>query len=286
MERIHDITGAPRIVLPIRVRGISLESRFFDEKAETRRVTKEFIVVRMHSRVDLDAEVHVTNLKNAAEATFRVVWLNSHAENGVYPAGLELLDLEGVLWDQDSYQGGQQANGAPLFVELECTRCHQKLLTPVPEAENECLGGGFMVARHCDTCKATAHWTLAGEQPAPVEPPPQAVVPDHKPAAPPENKRAKGRAPIKMWIQVIRNKYDTRITDLCETVNVSRTGVYFLSEKPYEVGEAVEVVAPYHPNSQAIPVPGRVVRRVNRKDSFVKGIAVHLIPVSPTSKSR
>ena len=76
-----------------------------------------------------------------------------------------------------------------------------------------------------------------------------------------KDQRLKGRAPIHLAIKIIRTKYGMPTFDICETINVSRTGVYFTTEQGYEVGETVEVILPYHPDSVAIPVQARVVRQ-------------------------
>ncbi len=286
MERSHLISGTPKTVLPIRVRGVSTANRFFDEQAETSRVTQEFIVARIHNLVDLDVEIHITNLKNELAGNFRVVWINTRGENGAYPVGLELLESDGEIWGADATPESQGADSASTPIELECKRCHERAFTPLPEAENEAVGDGFMVARPCDTCKSTTYWLVVVEAPTSAEPATasSSASAEEMPWSP-DDKRAKGRAPIKMLIQVIRQKYEARITDLSETLNVSRTGVYFLSHKEYEVGEWVEIIVPYHPDSVAIPVPARVVRKDHRNDTYKKGIALQLTAASQISAS-
>jgi Tfp pilus assembly protein PilZ len=79
-----------------------------------------------------------------------------------------------------------------------------------------------------------------------------------------------------MAVKIVRNKYGHELSDICETINVSRTGLYFTTHQGYDVGEDVRVILPYHPDSMAIPVPARVVRREERAGTYRKGVAVHL----------
>jgi hypothetical protein len=290
MERRYVIAGAPEARMSIRVRGMSQEHRFFDEQTSTTRVTPEFIVIRLRGQVDLDSELHITNMRTQVGGTYRVAWTNTRPEEGLYSLGLELLDPEGEIWEPDSIPESQETGDEAPAVSLQCQRCSGKVSIPVPEAETESLREGFIISRHCDTCKSTTGWIyVVGEPPAPEAPSPAAGIQEASPpggateaTGAPLTKsggiehRDKGRAPIRMAIKIMRNKYGRNLSDICETINVSRTGVYFASEQNYDQGEAVEVILPYHPDSVAIPIPARVVRLDKSPGSYQKRVAVHL----------
>ena len=70
MERRHTIAAAPEVNVPVRVRGMSQEHRFFDIQTITTRVTRDFIVVLLGEAVELDAELHVTNLQTQIETSY------------------------------------------------------------------------------------------------------------------------------------------------------------------------------------------------------------------------
>ena len=275
------------VAVPIRVRGMSSEGKFFDEQTETDKVGEHNLATHLRNLVGLETEIYLTSLKTHVGGTFRVVWVNPRETSGFHPIGLELLDPEGDIWDMTFPTPSPDEEEVAPQIWLECQQCHQKLLTPVPEAQGEFLCDGFLVSRHCENCKATRPWGITTE--------PELVLLQSEPvfdvegAAPPpvkarrpqedksqENKRIKGRAPIKMAIKVIRMKYGTPIYDVTETINVSRTGVYFLTDQSYDVGENVKVVLPYHEGDVAIPVPARVVRQDQPWGTFKKGVAIHL----------
>jgi len=283
MEENRYCADQVKVAIPIRVRGMSNENRFFDEQTETDLVGQQSVVTHMRNLVDLDAEIHLISLKTNAGGTYRVLWLNTRETNGFHSVGLELLDSEGDLWAMSFPTPTPDVESAVPQVWLECQHCHQKLLTSVPEAQGEFLCEGFLVVRHCSQCKATRPWGITTEpestslepQAAEAGPPPvKAAAP--REGWPQEDLRGKGRAPIKMAIKVIRQKYGTTLEDIGTTVNVSRTGVYFLTERNYNVGEPVEVILPYKEGDVAIPVPGRVVRQDQPKGIFQRGVAIQL----------
>jgi hypothetical protein len=283
MEDLERPSDQVRVAIPIRLRGMSKQNRFFDEQTDTELVGPQIVVTRIRSLVDLETEVHLTSLKTNVGGTFRVIWVNMRENNGFHAVGLELLDPEGELWEIEFPAPKPEAAQTIPQVWLECQRCHQKILTAVPEAPGEFLSEGFLIARHCETCKATTAWGITTEsEPALVEPEAVEAAPAPAEAVPEpmqkphEDLRSKGRAPLQMLIKVIRLKYGTAFDDICTTANVSRTGAYFLSQQHYDVGEMVNVVLPYKEGDVAIPVPARVVRQDEAKEGFHRGIAIHL----------
>jgi hypothetical protein len=281
MESRYTIAGAPEVNLAVRVRGLSHEERYFDEQGSATRLTRDFIVIRLSKRVDLEIEVHVVNMQTQIGGIYRVAWINILPEQGWHSVGLELLDPEGEIWEPNSiYDGLGTADAAPAVL-LECQRCYQRVHTTVPEAEPTSLREGFTIARPCDTCKATTGWgyvvekPVAGEALAAAETAPADGSADQS-AESPKDKRQKGRAPIQLKIKIIRTRYGMPTVDICETINVSRTGVYFKTEQKYELGETLDVVLPYDPDSVAIPVMARVVRQDERRGTYAKYVAVQL----------
>jgi hypothetical protein len=299
MERRHVVAGAPEVRTPIRVRGMSHEALYFDEQASTTHITHEFIVMETRNRVDLDSELHVTNVRNQIGGIYRVAWTNAQPQGELYRVGLELLDPEGEIWEADFiFESADTGEIHP--VSLECERCKGRISLPILEAHAENVRDGFSMSRTCDTCKATTGWVYAGAAPANTEaaPAPAATAFQQVSQSPlasatastaaPEqvtpfqqggiDQRKKGRAPIRLSMKLTRKKYGKVIYDICETINVSRTGVYFRTDQAYEPGENVYVVLPYDPGNTEIPVPGKVVRQDLNTGTYVKFVAIHLTP--------
>lgn len=289
MERRHMIAGAPKVNLAVRIRGLSHEERYFDEQTFTTHVTRDFVVIRLRERVNIENEVHLLNMQTQMGGTYRVAWVNSHPEQGSHPVGLELIEPEGEIWGPDSIQEGS-VDTTPT-VMLECQRCSQRAIIPVPEAPDTFLHDGFTMARACDFCKATTGWTFVDGTPGAVKAHTAHFQVGRTPGAtetasaksssrltsgPFKEQRQKGRAPIRLAIKVIRNKYGLPIFDVCRTINVSRTGVYFTTEQKYEVGENLEIILPYDPDSLSIPFPARVVRQDQRPGTYLRQVAIQL----------
>ncbi len=257
-----------RVGMLIRVRGMSAEQKFFDEETETLILSGHEVMARIHSLPELDSEIHITSLKNGAAGIFRVSWLGVEPQDGAHDIGLEKMEAEGDLWEMDfPAAAGPEEETLPQC-RLECRGCHEKVLSAVPEAEEEFIRQGFRVARPCDHCKATTAWEFAAEESAEAE---------RETGAPAVDLRGKGRAPLRIQLQITRRRFGTPMDEVCHTENVSRTGAYFFSGHRYEVGEFVRVVLPYKEGDLAIPVPARVVRVDKPSSGDYHGVAINLL---------
>jgi PilZ domain-containing protein len=276
-------SGRVKVALPIQVRGMSAQNKFFEENTQTLVLSKTEVTTQLHSLPDLEMDIHLTSLRSGVSGTFRVVWVNTRTENGLYSVGLELVEPEGDLWQMEFPRLTAEENGAAPPVWIECGRCHERVLTMVVEAEEEFLREGFQISRPCDQCKATTKWELLFDANQPAFDPEalgfvavaieEEKIPWNKLH---EDQRIKGRARIKLPIKVIRRISGAPIEDISETKNVSRGGAYFLSNQNYEAGELVEVVLPYNEGEAGIPVKARVIRQEEIPGSFYKGIAIRL----------
>lgn len=255
-----------KLAIPIRVRGMSSENKFFDEWTETVYISASSLITRLCSRVDPDTEVHVTSKASRQGGSFRTVWINLRDQEGVYAVGMELLEVEGNMWGR-TLQKQADVQDAPVpETRLECQRCHTCLTTPVPETLNEFLDEGFRISRHCEKCKGSTKWA----------PPTEATVAVRVRDAGGPDDRRKGRAAIKMKIKVFCDRLGAIGEDVCETINVSANGLYFTTQNRYVVGEMLRIVAPYEESAVAIPVPARVVRLDRPADSSITAVAVEM----------
>jgi hypothetical protein len=288
MERQHLVAGTPEIKVPIRVRGMSHEDKYFDEQTTTTRVTPEFIVLRLRERLNLETEIHITNMRVMVGGTFRVAWNGRTMEDGLRYVGLELVDPDGQIWEVDSVSNGAANLEELPRVVLECRRCLSKTSVQLTEVEPAALGEGFILSRNCEACKATTDWAFYVEKAASSEIVTDAEVvfeaaisPSNSPSLrqgiPIKENREKGRAPIKMGIKIIRSRYGMASNDVCETINVSRTGVFFSTAQGYDPGEVVNVILPYHPGMMEIPVKARVVRLEDGPGTYQKRVAIQIL---------
>jgi hypothetical protein len=272
-----------KVAIPIRVQGMDHRSKFFDESTETWLVSGPLLITSLANLVDLETELHVINRQNQIGGTFRVLWVNTRPKERRFATGLELVQAEQELWPRLAVTAGEGEPELAPWAFLECGRCHERILTPVRETEEEFLSEGFVTGRVCDRCKATTAWqfstaadALEVEVRASVDQTGEAQWSLRKKRA--KDLRRKGRAPLKMQIKVIRKSYGHDLEDICKTVNVSRHGVCFLSTNNYEVGESLRVVVPYEEGAMSIPVPAEVVRVEEAKGSMFQTVAIELEP--------
>jgi len=253
-----------RLAVSIRVRGMSSENKFFDEATETLSISPRGVTVRLNHSVDLETELHLTNTRNQAGGNFLVVWINRKSGE----VGLAPLEAQGDLWGLTFAPSGEEAEFEAPPDWLECSRCHQRRFTPIPEAEEQFVNEAFTVARHCEKCKATTPWNYS-------HPPHEDVVPAAG-GKPFQENRQNGRVPLVIPIKLIREKYGDVIEEECETVNVSRTGACFRTPRHYEEGEAIKVIMPFKRGEVGIPVPARVVRTAQTADGYIRTVAIKM----------
>jgi len=265
-----------KVAFPIRVRGLSSDNKFFDEPGETCLVSRGLLVTRLQNLVDLETELYVINSDNNVGGLFRVLWVNTQPQEERHDVGLELIQADDDPWGI-SFPAEQEESAEPAAETwLACQRCHQRLLTPVPEATAEFFYEGFRISRTCDHCRATTPWEFAPAETPEAGPTAAeaAGVGRIRMKKPHIESRTKGRAPIETDIKVIRAREGTILEDICKTVNVSRHGAYFLTKEAYAVGERVSVVLHYKEGDVSIPVPAYVVRVEPPKDGVHNAVAI------------
>jgi hypothetical protein len=257
-----------KVAVPIRVRGMSNRNKFFDEVTETSYISVGGLITRLPGPIDLDSEIHVTNQTTRLAGNFRVVWISAQGREGWHDAGLELIDVEGNIWGKNFDPEKDSDERAVVQAFLQCQRCHQSQMTDVPEASEEFIADGFTIVRPCERCKASTAW---GFTPVATTAPEDGSREDGG-----RDQRRKGRVPMKMKIKVIRDRQGTPLEDICETINVSGNGVYFLTKHRYAKGESLKVIAPYKEGDVSISVRARVVRLDDPKDSYLQAVAAEL----------
>ena len=124
---------------------------------------------------------------------------------------------------------------------------------------------GVTLARQCDRCKGTTTWEFTVESEA-------APAAEREPGA---DLRNSTRAPLKLTVKVMRQLNGANIEDVCETINVSRNGVYFLTSQNYQVGELIKIDLPFKKGDLALPVGAKVVRQDQPKGTLQHAVAVH-----------
>ena len=98
------------------------------------------------------------------------------------------------------------------------------------------------------------------------------VAPTRAATAPPQqqsDRRERSRVRMSLPIRV----RDGGAAEESVTLDVSRAGVLFQSDRPYPLGQTVWVTMPYQSGQRQDEVPARVVRIVEKKEA--RGVALH-----------
>ena len=251
-------------MISVRVRGLSAESKFFDEESEAQVLSSRSLMLRLKNPVTIETDIHITVRETSGEGNFRVFWALRNPIGGVFPCGAELLDFKGDLpapEKPNSEEGVERA----AYTWLKCRRCNKTQAISLLDVEPQYLTKGFEISRMCEICKGETQWDFAAQD-------------ELEPQKPSAERRGIGRAPLEMKLMVTRWRFGAPVEEICDTLNVSREGAYFLSDQIYEKGEEVEVVLPYQEGHPSIKLSAVIVRIDDTEGSHLRGVAVHIYP--------
>jgi len=147
-------------------------------------------------------------------------------------------------------------------------------LTLISLVEYDVLESAGVLPKECKTCGQLTSWGYSQGQVG-MPPPEQIADPSLKevlePPPPTADRRISLRASLRLPIRV-RNWYGT--VEYTKTENVSKGGLAFVSDKHFELGEALLVTCPYSPDVESIEVRASVARCLEIKGSgrFLYGL--------------
>lgn len=246
------------LTLPIRVEGLDAKGQKFVENTRTLVINRHGARIQLKHSVTPGVNLRVTNLVGNREGQFRVVGLTQPISEEGGEWGVESMDERHSIWGIDfpPAQNGESACSAL----LECRRCHGVALTHMSVVEIDVLTNAGLLTKDCKACGQATAWgytetqvgmPVPGQEPEPsirevMEPPPAAA-----------NRRVNARVALRLPIRV--RKWEGTV-EFAKSENVSKGGLGFVSDKDYEIGEAVQVTCPYDPKGHNIEIRARVVR--------------------------
>lgn len=247
------------LTIPIQVEGSDPKGQKFNESTRTLVINRHGARIQLRHPVGPGATVRISNLAGNRKADFRVVGPTRPVSEEGGEWGVECLDEKGNIWGIDfpPPQDGEAGCNAL----LECRKCHTVGLTPISLVEHDVLTSAGLLTKDCKSCGRATSWGYAeGQVGIPglgqeLEPSLREIL---EPPQPQSNRRQNRRVALQLPTR-IRNWYGT--VEFGKSENVSRGGLAFVSEKDYEIGEALQVTCPYDPKGHNIEVRGRVVRR-------------------------
>lgn len=270
----HNRRRSERLLLTfsIRVEGADLKGDDFSENTRTLVVNRHGARIQLARPVGPGQKLRIVNLAGNRQADFRVVGPTQPMSQTGGEWGVELQDERKNIWGIDFPPLGD--NDHPCSALLQCRACQNVSLTNMSLVELDVLHNSGLLTRKCNTCGKDTAW---GYPHRPVGGPPpgaggEAAAGEDQGAGPAfAERRASPRVNLRMPIRV-RNWYGTE--ELTKSENVSKGGLAFISDKRYELGEAIQITCPYNPGAENIESRARVVRRSEMKgtDRWIYGV--------------
>jgi hypothetical protein len=260
------------LTFPIRVEGSDPKGQSFQEDTRTLVVNRHGARISLKRPVGTGQALRITNLMGNRVGDFRVVGPTQPPTDQGGEWGVECRDETRNIWGVDFPPLDEDGSGCSAV--LECRRCRKIGLTPMSLVALDVLSSAGLLTRECSNCGQATSWGYSETQlgmPAPGRETELAIREVMEGPPPTNERRASPRVPLRLPIRV-RNWYGTE--EFAKSENVSKGGLAFITDKRYEVGEAIMVSCPYKPGVDNIELRARVVRRAEVKGSgrFVYGV--------------
>jgi len=246
------------LTFSIRVEGADPKGTKFSETTRTLVVNRHGARIQLARLVTPGQTLRIVNLAGNRQADFRVVGPTQPASHQGGEWGVELQDEKKNIWGIEFPP--LENNDLPCSALLECRVCQTVGLTNMSLVELDVLNSAGLLNRPCAKCADDTPWgyphkPLGGMAAAN---PQTAAGEGVGSAATFKERRASARVSLRLPIRV-RNWYGTE--EFTKSENVSKGGIAFISEKRYEIGEAIQVTCPYNTGADNIESRARVVRR-------------------------
>ena len=248
------------LTVPIRVEGVDKNGDKFSEDTRTIVISREGARVYVKRPIAAGTTLMVTTMVGRHHgASFRVVGPTQPLTGEGGEWALECLEQNSNVWGI-RFPPPRLDDGICSAL-IECRRCHAVSLSHLSLVEHEVLGTSGLLVKPCEACDRSTPWgyretsvPVPEEDPAPTLP----ALSQLDAARTGIQRRAHNRVALQLPVRV-RNYFG--IEEFIRTENVSRSGVCFITDKSYEVGEVLLVTCPYEKGAHNIEVRGRIVRR-------------------------
>ena len=235
-------------LVPIRVSGVDDAGNPFEEETHTVNVNKHGGFISLSHSLSPGNIISIKNLRNGIQGEFRVVGPVRQVFGSRLELGVEAVDPEAQIWGLE-FTPPPEVN-QPRVV-IHCASCEKELLADVSSVQLEVLLATGMVSRHCDRCEQTTRWKPAEEVLTA-----QAGEPQSRLARAMAERRKRPRRKLAMRLSV-RGRQGA--SEMVQTMDVSKSGLCFVSKQSYEVGEEVHVTLPCPEDQTPTETKGRIM---------------------------
>ncbi|MGD0695399.1 MAG: PilZ domain-containing protein [Terriglobia bacterium] len=232
-----------RILSPVRIQviGNDMSGVSFAEETTTVTFNQQGARISLIHSLLLDDIILIKNLENRIEEEFRVVGAFQQVFGDRREWGVEALNPSSNIW---GVEFSQPAEGLSANVLIECAACKKAAQSALSSIEYDVLLATGLISRHCDRCGEYTRWRPS-QQPLTAD---MVVSGAKQPPAQGERRKVR-RLKLNMRIRV-RNSWG--VTDVCQTRDVSKAGLSFISTQVFQVRDEIYVTLPF--TDQAVPV--------------------------------
>ncbi len=232
-----------RILAPMRIRviGNDMSGVSFVEETITVSFNQQGARISLNHSLLLDDLVLIKNLETDIEEEFRVVGAFQQVFGDRREWGIEALNPKSGIW---GVEFSLPAEGLRSKVLIECAACKKAAQSALSSIEYDVLLATGLISRHCDRCGETTRWRPS-EQVLTAE----MIAASTKPRPVDGEMRKVRRIRLNMRIRV-RNMWG--VTDICQTRDVSKVGLCFVSSQIFPVHDEVFITLPFA--DQQVPV--------------------------------
>ena len=236
------------LTLPIRVIATDPKGRDFTEDCISVDVSRRGARIRLKNTLVADDVIHIRNLKNNQEAAFRVTGRvgQSHPDLPYADWGVDCLDPDKVIWGVELRDNPTEDIATSAL--LQCSGCLIVSSFLLTHGEVGATGASAFITRPCPRCQRETMWNYVTSDRRETRVLDKVVpIVGPVPGRDAERRRQEERRQAeRLAVQVpIRIRTAFGGQEVTKTVNLSRTGVRFLSSKDYPVGTILFVAAPY-----------------------------------------
>ena len=160
-------------------------------------------------------------------------------------------------------------------VLMECTACTTRTTLSLPGSKVDVFQPNLVLLRLCEQCARETVWQLASHaMPARHRPAARNRIVTPKAAPNPQtsedrNRRRQRRSSMRTSACVRHDGSE----EVVRVVDLSRTGIRFVSARQYGLGAWLRLAAPYLDGNSSIFLPGRIIwRKLVRAGLFEYGV--------------
>lgn len=247
------------ITIPIQVEGMDQKGERFSEATRTLVINRQGARITLKRAVCVGAVLQISTMGGRRSGKFRIVGPTQPPTGEGGEWGIECQEARINIWGI-GFPPPAPGDGACAAL-LECRRCHEIKLCQLSMIEHEVLEKTGLLVKECEICGRSTSWSFK-------EPSVALASDDGSTTLPPDvtlsaktlasQRRTHNRVALQLPIR-LRGFYGSE--EFTRTENVSRTGLCFITDRNYEVGEVILVTCPYEKNGHNIEMRGHVVRR-------------------------